>query len=101
MRWAGHPLHRESRERPIICGQRNVADGTGENKTKELMDCDNSQMTAGRVTNMKSMTFIIGWRRIASATTKGPFKCYVTQMGVGGCLIFWKKALRRCNVQCY
>ena len=19
----------------------------------------------------------------------------------GGCLIFWKKALRRCNVQCY
>ena len=31
----------------------------------------------------------------------GPFKCYVTQMGVGGCLIFWKKALRRCNVQCY
>ena len=32
---------------------------------------------------------------------KGPFKCYVMQMGVGGCLIFWKKALRRCNVQCY
>ena len=33
---------------------------------------------------------------------KGPFKCYVAQMGVGGgCLIFWKKALRRCNVQCY
>ena len=22
---------------------------------------------------------------------KGPFKCYVTQMGVGGCQIFWKK----------
>ena len=21
--------------------------------------------------------------------------------GGGGCLIFWKKALRRCNVQCY
>ena len=32
---------------------------------------------------------------------KGPFKCYVTQMGVGGCQIFRKKALRRCNVQCY
>ena len=38
-----------------------------------------------------------------STRCKGPFKCYVTQMGVGGggCLIFWKKALRRCNVQCY
>ena len=34
-------------------------------------------------------------------TTRGPFKCYVTQMGVGGCLIFWGKALRWCNVQCY
>ena len=32
---------------------------------------------------------------------KGPFKCYVTQMGWGGCQIFRKKALRRCNVQCY
>ena len=41
---------------------------------------------------------------------KGPFKCYVTQIGVGvvrfsgkkrGCQIFWKKALRRCNVQRY
>ena len=21
--------------------------------------------------------------------------------GGGGCLIFWKKALRRCNIQCY
>ena len=31
----------------------------------------------------------------------GPFKCYVTQMGVGRCLIFQKKALRRCKVQCY
>ena len=29
---------------------------------------------------------------------KGPFKCYVMQMGVGGCQIFQKKALRRCNV---
>ena len=29
-------------------------------------------------------------------------KCYVTQMRVGvGCQIFWKKALRRCKVQCY
>ena len=34
-------------------------------------------------------------------TNRGPFKCYVTQMGVGVCLIFWKKTLRRCNVQCY
>ena len=24
--------------------------------------------------------------------TSGPFKCYVTQMGVGGCQIFQKKA---------
>ena len=32
---------------------------------------------------------------------KGPFKCYVTQMGVGGCPIFRKKALRRCKFQCY
>ena len=34
---------------------------------------------------------------------KGPFKCYVTQMGVGGggCKIFRKKALRRYKVQCY
>ena len=31
----------------------------------------------------------------------GPFKCYVTQLEVGGCQIFWKKTLRRCNVQCY
>ena len=23
---------------------------------------------------------------------RGPFKCYVTQMGVGGCQIFWKKS---------
>ena len=32
---------------------------------------------------------------------KGSFKCYVTQMGVGGCQIFRKKALRRCKVQRY
>ena len=32
---------------------------------------------------------------------KGPFKCYVTQMGVGGVRFSGKKALRRCNVQCY
>ena len=32
---------------------------------------------------------------------RGPFKCYVTQMGVGGYQIFRKKALRRCKVQCY
>ena len=25
---------------------------------------------------------------------KGPFKCYVTQMRVGGCQIFQKKVLR-------
>ena len=31
---------------------------------------------------------------------KGPFKCYVTQMGVG-CQIVWEKALRRCKVQRY
>ena len=31
----------------------------------------------------------------------GPFKCYVTQMGWGGCHIFWKKGLRRCKVQRY
>ena len=36
-----------------------------------------------------------------SEAGKGPFKCYVTQMGVGRCQIFLKKALRRCNVQCY
>ena len=28
----------------------------------------------------------------------GPFKCYVTQMGVAK---FPKKALQRCKVQCY
>ena len=29
----------------------------------------------------------------------GPFKCYVMQMGWGGgCLIFWKKALRRSDM---
>ena len=32
----------------------------------------------------------------------GPFKCYVTQMGVGGvCQNSQKKALRRCKVQRY
>ena len=31
---------------------------------------------------------------------KGPFKCYITQRGVGG-QIFQKKALRRCKVQRY
>ena len=30
----------------------------------------------------------------------GPFKCYVTHMGVGG-HIFRGKALRRCKIQCY
>ena len=44
------------------------------------------------------VTYVI--RVIRYLYTKGPFKCYVMQMGVGG-LIFWKKALRRCNVQCY
>ena len=34
-------------------------------------------------------------------TSKGPFKCYVTQMGVGGVSDFLEKALRRCNVYCY
>ena len=33
--------------------------------------------------------------------TKGPFKCYVMQMGVGECQLFRKKALRRCKVQRY
>ena len=32
---------------------------------------------------------------------KGPFKCYVTQLGVGGCQVFRKIALRRCNIQRY
>ena len=34
--------------------------------------------------------------------SKGRFKCYVTQMGVGGGgSNFPEKALRRCKVQCY
>ena len=41
------------------------------------------------------------WTLDAETASMGLFKCYVTQMGVGGGLIFWKKALRRCNVQCY
>ena len=36
-----------------------------------------------------------------SIINKGPFKCYVTQMGVGGVRFSGKKALRRCKVQCY
>ena len=29
--------------------------------------------------------------RHQQCSVKGPFKCYVMQMGVGGCLIFWEK----------
>ena len=29
---------------------------------------------------------------------KGPYKCYVTQYGMGGCQISWKKVLRRCVI---
>ena len=36
-----------------------------------------------------------------STVQQGPFKCYVTQMGVGGGQIFRKVALRRCNIQRY
>ena len=32
---------------------------------------------------------------------RGPFKCYVTQWGVGGCQVSRKKALRRLTVQRY
>ena len=32
---------------------------------------------------------------------EGPFKCYVTPWGVGGCQLSRKKALRRCTVQRY
>ena len=31
----------------------------------------------------------------------GPIQVLRNADGGGGCLIFWKKALRRCNVQCY
>ena len=31
----------------------------------------------------------------------GQFKCYVTQMGVGGVKFFEKKVLHRCTVQRY
>ena len=31
----------------------------------------------------------------------GPFKCYVTQMGVGCVRFSGKKVLQRCKVQCY
>ena len=31
--------------------------------------------------------------------SRGPFKCYLTQIGVGQ--FFRGKALRRCKVQCY
>ena len=44
--------------------------------------------------------FTVPCSDVEPITVKGPFKCYVTQMG-GGCQIFLKKALRRCNVQCY
>ena len=51
--------------------------------------------------NTSSSTVFIDINNSFIDINRGPFKCYVTQMGVGGCLIFWKKALRRCNVQCY
>ena len=38
--------------------------------------------------------------QICTLNGMGPFKCYVTQRGVGG-QIFQKKALRRCKVQRY
>ena len=31
----------------------------------------------------------------------GPIQVLRNAEGGGGCLIFWKKALRMCNVQCY
>ena len=31
----------------------------------------------------------------------GAIKVLRNTDGGGGCLIFWEKALRRCNVQCY
>ena len=39
--------------------------------------------------------------RNVTACVQGPFKCYVTQLGVGGCQVFRKIALRRCNIQRY
>ena len=34
-------------------------------------------------------------------STLGAIQVLRNADGGGGCLIFWKKALRRCNVQCY
>ena len=34
-------------------------------------------------------------------TVRGLFKCYVTQMGVGGVTFSGEKALQRCKVQRY
>ena len=45
----------------------------------------------------KTSSPIIYYRRFCVV---GPFKCYVTQMGVGG-QIFQEKALRRCKVKRY
>ena len=39
--------------------------------------------------------------RTCERISKGPFKCYVTQKGWGGCHMFWGKVLQRCKVQCY
>ena len=51
----------------------------------------------------RNITFKVKFRQNpAIYTNLGSFKCYVTQMGVGGwCQIVRKKALRRCKVQCY
>ena len=64
-----------------------------------------------RISSLKALTWLeANIKKQATSrgecmeTCRGPFKRYVTQMGVGGgggCQIFWKKALRRCKVQCY
>ena len=48
-----------------------------------------------------SLVSIIGKDPYQDRLGKGPFKCYIMQMGVGGCKLFREKALRRSKVQRY